>query len=382
MTKAKGKPKKDAAEEFNLDDEQEQVAQPPAEEIPPEDVAIMQLASEYSNNTDITLRIYREGKTHRDLAFIKEMHPKEFSPSMLQDEPFNGGKFRLYFVSPTGFVANRGINVEPKPAAKNNGAELQGIAAMLAEGFKQLGERIAPAQAPQSRMQFLEEMRMFKEVFQSGSTNAPATSDPLAAIRMIKEFAAVTKEITTPAASVVATNEEGEINPTATMLRLAEKYFGGLMELKQSAAQQVVPQTESASIAAPIVSAQPGQEENEAVIQLRGFAKLLCAHAAVNGDVESDANFILDSVAEEEILGFLNAPDWFEKVCGFAPAASKYKEWFDELRAAILEMTAPETPTVESATLTAEENTGTMAASPVSPAVSSPGEGANVPAKS
>ena len=352
MARKKGKDE----QEFSLDDERipPQETQESEPEFVPEDVQVMRLAAEYAGNSGVKLRIYREGKGgYRDLTLLEEMDPTEFSPMMLREEPYNGGKFRLHFVSPTGLVANRGLTIAPRPANHQNANGIVQLQGMILEGFQKLAEAIKPVatQVQPSRRELLEEMQLMAAMFQPKQQAAP---DPMNAFAMLREVMALSKTLTPSPA--VATDGNGEVNTTVTLLNLADKYFGNLLEAKkQQSTQPVLPSPDVIPFNQPAAIS-----EDETVIQMKAFAKMLCSQAAINGDVELYANMILDNADEQQILEFINKPDWFESLSSFAPDVSKYRAWFDELRSALIEMTTPE-PAETSGTLTETGTSGNVA---------------------
>lgn len=317
----------------------------------PEDVEVLNLAKQYANDDGVTLRIYKEGKGgYRDLTFMAEMKPDEFTPSLLQEEPYNGGRFRLHFCSRTGMIANKGLNVAPAPRhlVKNDTAITQ-----LSERFDSLSgilrelvtRQTVPTPAP-SRMELINEMRAMAELFNSRNNqpvpNNSVTNDPFAILRLMREFTEFQRSVSPSQPAV--TNEKGELDSTATLINLADRFLGGLMQLKNN--QQQPQNTNVSQIPQVAVIPENNLEKvdnNDMLTQMNAFLNVLCVQAAANGDVETYANIILDNVDEKSVLDFVNKPDWFETLVKANSNAGNYKSWFDELRTAILEMTQPDT---------------------------------------
>lgn len=321
----------------------------------PEDVEVLNLAKQYANDDGVTLRIYKEGKGgYRDLTFMAEMKPDEFTPSLLQEEPYNGGRFRLHFCSRTGMIANKGLNVAPAPRhlVKNDAAVTQ-----LSEKFDSLSgilrelvsRQTAPPPVP-SRIELINEMRAMAELF-GRQNNQPAPSntianDPFAILRLMREFTEFQRSVSPSQPAV--TNEKGELDSTATLINLADRFLSGLMQLKNNQPQPQnvnVPQIPQATVIPE--NNLERVESNDMLTQMTAFLNVLCVQAAADGDVETYANIILDNVDEKAVLEFVNKPDWFETLIKANPNAANYRPWFDELRAAIVEMTQPDSPSSE-----------------------------------
>lgn len=317
-----------------------------AEDFVPDDLKAMQLAQQYSGDEGIKIRVYREGKGgYRDITLLAEVLPSEFNPIMLQSEPYNGGRFRLHFVSPTGFVANMAINVAAAPQKPTASMDSQ-VLTVINENFKQLGEMLSRVIAPQSvvqqptRMQLLEEMRLMAEMFRSPVAQPAQSASPLDAFKMMREFVELQKVIAPP---VVATTN-GEVNTTATLINVAERFFTNLLEAKKLDAERMNQQNPPPPLPVQQIAHIPATEtQPKGNDEMLMFVRMLCTQAKAKGDIETYANMILDNVPEPVALEFVNAPDWFEKIASIEPEVIAHKDWFNELRAAIIEMLEPDT---------------------------------------
>lgn len=354
---AKGKRANGAGEtSVEPEDDVSPALQPETIEPDPADVEVLTLAQEFGSQEGVVLRIYRQGKGGvRDLTLLDEIAPSEFAPMMLADEPYNGGTFRLHFRSPTGLVANKQLTVAPRRKALTGAApEVAQLHETMQRGFSMLAEAMAKAIQPAApvpqptRRELIEEMAAIASLFRQSAAPQPA-ADPLSALKMVREFSEVAKSLV-PAPAVVT--DGGEINTTATLLNLADKYFSSLSKMKNEA--------ETAHVAAlPQPQPQPEQSREDGMQQLRAFAKMLCVRAAGGADVETYANLILDEVGDETARQFVESADWFEKLSEIAPEAKNYRAWFDELRQALIDMTTPD-PEEKAAELTAPPAPGTI----------------------
>lgn len=352
------------------DDEQEFTE----ETFVPEDVQAMDLARQYAGEEGISLRIYRQLKGgYRDLEFLLEMQPSEFTPSLLQEEPYNGGKFRLHFVSPTGFVANKGITIASRPTVKPAQPDaLQPVMQVMMDGFSKMADAMkAMVPQSQSRADMLGELKLMAEFLRPQNAGNGGVIGELETVR--KVFDLVKTLTPNP---VVAVGESGEVNTGQTMLNIFDKFLTSVMEAKRG---EAAPQPVQGTLNAPVEKEIPSQLEDDALNEIRMFSRMLCKQASVGGDVEIYANMVLDNAEEKAILEFINSADWFEKLVSFEPDIGKFRPWFDELRNAIIEMTTPDPDEIaaakaaEGAALTVAPGSGTVAgdgsaSAPIQPA--------------
>jgi hypothetical protein len=65
----------------------------------------------------------------------------------------------------------------------------------------------------------------------------------------------------------------------------------------------------------------------------------LVKQAEAGKDPELYAELLLDQIGVERVLGFVGEPDAMQKLTAINPAVQLHHVWFDQLRAAILELT-------------------------------------------
>lgn len=319
----------------------------PEPELLPDDIEFQALLHEYGENSGASIRIYRQGRGgYRDLTFIGEMSPSEFSPARLQEPPYNGGEFRLHFRDDTGLRGNRLLKIEPRQQAVAPASDTAGILAAMQEGFRSMSEALAkvlqPAPQP-SRAEFLAELAAIRNLFapaQTGPSSSELMEMFLRGMTMAREMAPSPGE---------ATGNDVLLEATKTLLPAIIKQIDAAPD---AGTMQQIPQPNPApvqhSIPTPPQSAQTSAPQStqgnpQMNVMVRAFAGILLAQAQQNSDPAPYAAMILDNVPEETVRKFIEPETWFDEFTKHLPQAKQYQEWFAELRNIVLEMlNAPE----------------------------------------
>jgi hypothetical protein len=266
---------------------------------------------------------------------------------MLRDEPFNGGEFRVHILDGKGFVGNVFMRVEarpkPVPAAAPMVDGLHALVAGMTEGFRNLGTLIvqsAAAKTPApSRGEMLAEMKTMAELLRPPAL--PVAKDSAQdVLKAAGEMLAMVEKMK-PAGSSVPINSDGEISENALLLSVAEKFFTSLAKIKDQNVATVSGLDQPPRLPAPgndETAAQPINGEDEMSATMRMFLPVLINQAALDGDVDTYANVILDHAGEAQALAFLEAPDWFEKLAAINKNIAPHKDWFSDTREAVIEL--------------------------------------------
>lgn len=310
----------------------------------PDDVAVMNLLSELGENADCTVRIYRQGPGGiRDLIFLHEVGVGEFTPAMLQGEPFNGGTFRIHARSRGGLVANRVLKVAPRveksaPVSAPNSeiyTLLSSLAAQQNEFMRGIQNMLMQRQDESaSEEKMLRKMGMYKELFSGGGSGAGMGE----IIASVKDLLSLSKEMTPP-----ALNDNGEIPGNAIIMKALEA-FGPVL------AQAAVG---NKTVTSPVVlegrqynpiPASPAQHtipdsENQPMNIIKHYLDMLCEKAERDSDAALYADLILDTMPDMELVelrGALDAPDWFDRFAAMNPRIGMHRAWFEKLRSEII----------------------------------------------
>lgn len=339
------------------------------ENFEPDDLSIMNLLSELGSDTETTVRVYRQGKGgYRDLLFLFEVPPNEFSPTVLQNEPYNGGEFRIHARSKNGLVANKLIRVAPLPGQKsiqsmpdmsqafapmqNQINQLAGVIQQMA-GFFQQSQQKSP-----SRMEILQEMQMMKEIVGGGGNNG-AQQNPIV---MVKEIFELTKTMGALGGG------GGEPPDTLSVIMRAMEVFGKPIaemavqaKMNQAPVMQQAPQLPITQM--PIhqnpIQTPINNPEAEAENMFKYYFGLLIKEAASDTDPTGYAHMIASKVPDELINELIRPVDYLERLAKIDDRVKLYPAWFSELREITLEILTPEPSPVNNGIISAPIPMGT-----------------------
>lgn len=376
---------KKADQEFIPMDEAERMAQmaagralaaqpDPEPELPqfleddPDDVALQNVIADLGGpGVDAKVNVYQLDQ-NRNKAFVRAFLPTEFSLEAVQSE-YGPGDYEIH-VRKEGRLATRKVikiampKNQPVAPVANPAMETGKIMETMQNGFREMGTMFANALAglaanqpkQKTTMEMLQEMQMMREIM--GVNSAPAGPDPMQLFEMANSIA----EKITP-----RTGEPG----TGEIILNAIKEFGPVIsQAAQNAAANRPPVIPVPQIPPTILHpANPehsaisaaSQENDQMNIARKMYLNLLISNAQADNDPSTYAQLMLDVAGEQTALEFANAPDWFEKLCTEEPRALPYKQWFDELRGMVLELTKPELTENLTSTDAPDMNTGSEA---------------------
>lgn len=317
-----------------------------------EDMALSNLLATLGGDVESSVYIYREGPGgHRDVTYLTECPPDEFSMARLQDE-FNGGNFRIHVRSEGRIMANKPIRVAPRPTAQNNQSLLAPVQSQindLAGIVKQLAVLVADSRQPQaiqqpqaqSRKEMLEEFLMMKDLMGGGPP--PRQVDPFDQMTKVLELSKTVSSMSgggggdaPDALSVIMKGMEVFGKPLAEAAAAQRLAMAGAMQ------NPIDPRQISLPLDQQPIPAQPAQTEatteSNDMMQLQFYLSYLVGKAKGNSDPVIYAGLMVDNMTDEQINALLLPADWFEKLCGINKEASAFREWFSEMRQVALEM--------------------------------------------
>lgn len=298
-----------------------------------EDEALAGVLASLGRDSDASVGIYRQGPGgYRDLTYLTECLPSEYSLSRLQDE-FGGGVFRIHVRNGGKLVANKEVKVAPPPnrqappvadvtaPLQKQLDNLAGIVGQLAQVVTQQQQR--PASETQSRKEFFQEMLLMKQMF----GGAPRERDPF---DMLTKMMTLQKEL-----GGIFGGGGSDVEPGSnTLLLKAIETFGPI--LTQANQNKAVPT--QPMLHAPATDMQQAPSHSEEANMLKIYLNMLIAEAKNDIDPQAYALLITQKVARADIDGMLRPDDWFEKLSTFEPAITPFREWFADLRADVFEL--------------------------------------------
>lgn len=326
----------------------------------PADVALSAMMSELAGTADAKVTAYRY-KKNEPLSYLFKCHPEAFSLDELRDK-YNGGEFKLYIARDGGLWRTMVISVEP-PARITH--EMGGppanadITIAMREGFerqaKQLSDAIAALRPTQPALDIpallMSATSMITALRQASEPShppapAPAPPTPQASIEsmisLLQKGVELGRDITPGAAGPAG--DAGFIGLIRDLIR--SPMLGTVLEAARAQTAAAVPipaPPPRATQPAPAAVAVPTPQPSAGVVmltepQLRWIAQQLVPKARNNSNPGLYAEYILDNAPPGQVRAFVLQPDAIEQLVRVNPEVQIYRQWFDALRLALLQM--------------------------------------------
>ena len=304
------------------------------EEMTPGDVELMQLINTLEAGEDVSVHIYRQGTSFKDLTLLAEVAPADFKPIMLAYWPYMGGVFRIHVRGSGGIMKNKELRVARAPDAKEPPKEAE--AATSQQGIQDFSTMLL-------QMQRDSDARMERMV-EAMKANQVVPIDPLA---IMERVSAVMKNLAPPAVAVAPVAPPTLESQISTLMKVRE--FGEMMgggggksetgELL-GMAKDLIGVAAAQRANAPAAPAAPPQDEmSEGEQEMFAMQILFKAQlkkgiklAATGGNPNQFADSIYDFLPEDDVKTMANDPQWFEKMCALVPDCAPYQTWFAEVR--------------------------------------------------
>lgn len=341
----------------------------PEQEPDPQDIKIMQMIEEHKNEEGAVIRIYRQGKTYRDITLLDEMSLDDFTPMMLALEPYNGGTFRIHARSKSGILLNQSITVarkspEQKPATEQS-LTAADVARIVAESIK----AAIPQRDPLQEMTAL--AGIMKTIMPAPVADPARSTDPFAMMRGIIEITKMLQpEKTLPEGSSASDHA------LVKGLDLVGELFKQHMNQQAPSGAAVVPV--GAAVAENPALPSPTSEEEQMSMMVKLQLMAANREAANNTDPATYAEKIYALIPDEVLEMIAYEQNWFAGLTNILPDCEKHKEWYGKLRDKIVDL-ALEDEVLEPVRLTPDlqlrisgehgaTDTGKPTATPASPA--------------
>jgi len=310
--------------------------------------ALEGMISEFQGAADAVVNVYRQGEG-KNLSFLFRTNPGEMTGGEIMErcrDRFGTGDYRVHIRKGPRLVANKPFSVEAekedeKEAAKNGGLDTMAFITMLQESNKQ------------TMAMFTEAMKAFA----TNNNNAPPF-DPIAAQTAMIQSVATLKGLAEPkddSKNAVAMLIQGltlakELGPKDGETNSSDILLEGIRQFAPAltnAAQQMNQRGAPGSVALPPpgdpqanADAEREREMGIRNIVLRQQLAFLVQNAANGKNPELYAELLLDQLGETVVLEFVGKPDALEKLVAINADVANYSQWFESLRASILELTA------------------------------------------
>lgn len=316
------------------------------------------MISEFTGAADVVVNVYRQGDG-KNLSFLFRTTPEELTGGEIMERCRDGygtGDYRIHIRSGSRLVKNAPFSVEkqqvPDPA----------LAAPAQQGLG-IAEVIAMMQSSNDKMavMFSETMRAMGEAMKS---NQPPAFNPAEMQTSLIQSLAALKNMTekpdTPPTDPVAMLIQGitlakELNPREGETNSSDLLLEGIKQFAPAIAQAT--QLGAAKLAAPgnggmlpgppadgqtAADAQKEKEVGLRNMMLRQQLNFLIKQAENGKNPDLYAELLLDQLGETVVLDFIGKDDALETLGKVNPGVMGQRIWFEALKAAILELTAPD----------------------------------------
>lgn len=324
--------------------------------------ALEGLIGEFTGAADIVVNVYRQGEG-KNISFLFRTSPDEMSGGEIMErcrDNYGTGDYRIHIRQGPRIVHNRPFSVEakkePDPALVQNTGQADIIA-------------LVTANAAQTQQMFMATMTAMAEALKG--REPPPAPDPVAMQNSMIQALVALKGLAVPEATAKDPVEmliqgvqlaaelrpsDGDTNANDLVLAGLKAFAPTITEAtRQGMAAQAAGQPQPGAPGAPGADA-PGQEGAQQMtadaareremglrqVMMRQQLGWLVKQASVGKNPDLYAELLLDQVGEQVVLDFIGKPDALEQLAGIEPRVKDYSVWFEELRACILELTAPE----------------------------------------
>lgn len=262
---------------------------------------------------DSEVILYRQnGSGKTKMTFLESFPVDQYAYSELLKyvrDSYGAGDYRVHIRSNKRLVANRLISIEmPKgptiqslSPAGEAASILQTVLDRQEKMHQQMMDLMSRQNEPQSRMDMLQEMLLFKQLFDNGSN----ARDP---VQQMRETLGLLTDMGMEIGGIKKDDEPG---------------FGDLLEKMTPLLTAAVSQPQRHNVRNDPMFAQK-------LALKTGVAQLLRA-AAKGSAREPYAELVLDQVSEEMVKDFITSPDAMEKMIKLEPKTAHYRAWFLDL---------------------------------------------------
>jgi hypothetical protein len=352
------------------------------EEAPPEDVttllfteddpeeaeidALEGMISEFSGAADTVVNVYRQGDG-KSLSFLFRTNPGEMTGGEIMERTRDGygtGDYRVHIRKGPRLVANKPFSVEskiePEIPVANQGMDLTAIMAMMQDNnnrtMQMFSETMKAIAGGQNNQPVFDPVAMQASNMQTiaalKSLSDPKPDNAKGAIEMFIQGITLAKDLQP---------KDGETNSADLLLKGLEMFGGPIAEatkagmLRAQNTDATKPGFAGAQLSPPNPMAPPqptgdpqvdadARKEYEMGLEkmmLNQQLNFLLRQAAANKDPELYAELLLDQAGEEKVLAFVGQENAIDQLIALNGEVQNYRGWFEHLRDAILELTAP-----------------------------------------
>ena len=330
--------------------------------------ALEGMISEFSGAADTVVNVYRQGEG-KSLSFLFRTNPGEMTGGEIMErtrDNYGTGDYRVHIRKGPRLVANKPFSVESKkepetPAGFNQGMDITAIMAMMQENnnrtMQMFSETMKAIAGGQSNQPVFDPVAMQASNMQTiaalKSLSDPKPDNAKGAIEMFIQGITLAKDLQP---------KDGETTSADLLLKGLEMFGGpiaeatkaGMLRAQNPATNPPGHSNQNLGPPNPMAPPQPtgdsqadadAQKEYEMGMQkivLNQQLTFLLRQAAANKDPELYAELLLDQAGEERVLAFVGQENAIDQLVALNGDVQNYRGWFEHLRDAILELTAPD----------------------------------------
>lgn len=321
------------------------------------------LIGEFTGAADIVVNVYKQGEG-KQISFLFRTSPDEMSGGEIMErcrDHYGTGDYRVHIRKGPRIVHNRGFSVEARKEPDPITAQATGNADIIA---------LITSQNQSQQQMFMATMTAMAEALKG--REPPPPPDPVAMQNSLIQALVALKGLAVPETTakdpvelliqgVTLANEmrpsEGDTNANDLVLAGLKAFAPTITEAtRQGMLNQAPPGPPGGpQPGAPGAPGAPGPGDPQLTadaakerdmglrqVMMRQQLAWLVKQASVGKNPDLYAELLLDQVGEQTVLEFIGKPDALEQLTAIEPRVKDYSVWFEELRACILELTAPE----------------------------------------
>ena len=319
--------------------------------------ALEGMISEFAGADGHTVNVYRQGEG-KSISFLFRTTPDEMTGGEIMErarDHYGTGDYRVHIRKGPRIVHNRPFSVEAKQApdpalapAANQGLGIAEVIAMMqssndkmalmfSETMRAMGEAMKSNQAPAFNPAEMQASLIQSLAALKSMTEKPDTppSDPVA---MLIQGITLAKELNP---------KEGETNSSDLLLEGIKQFAPAIAQATQLGAARLGAPGNGGMLPGPPADGQTAADaakEKELGLRnmmLRQQLAFLIKQAENGKNPDLYAELLLDQLGETVVLDFIGKDDALEQLGKVNPGVMGQRIWFEALKAAILELTAP-----------------------------------------
>ena len=320
------------------------------------------LIGEFTGAADIVVNVYKQGEG-KQISFLFRTSPDEMSGGEIMErcrDHYGTGDYRVHIRQGPRIVHNRGFSVEARKEPDPITAQASGTADILV---------MMQANNASTQQMFMATMSAMAEALKG--REPPPPPDPVAMQNSMIQALVALKGLAVPESTAKDPVEmliqgvqlaaelrpaEGDTNANDLVLAGLKAFAPTITEAtRQGLAAQAAGQPQPGAPGSPgepgpgrpgdpQLTADAAREREMGLrqVMMRQQLAWLVKQASVGKNPDLYAELLLDQVGEQTVLEFVGKPDALEQLAAIEPRVKDYSVWFEELRACILELTAPD----------------------------------------